>query len=275
VSNLSQLATLLARYADTIRGDWRNLGLLLGQAPAIGLLVAIIFASDLFASPQTRSADGSVPIQDAPLVLFLLAFGMVCFGMCNSAREIAKERTIYRRERHVTLRLGPYVLSKVLLLSLLCALQSLVLLGLVRLKMDFQVDAGGLALMGLTMFLGTLGAMLLGLLLSALATTTDQAITLVAVFLLQQVIFSGLIRLEKLNESIRWVASLTLTRWSYGGLCRITDLPHRWREVGLGSQVHDVLETDPGTAWLWLAGLALVYLGGTLLVLRWKDGRDE
>jgi hypothetical protein len=45
--------------------------------------------------------------------------------------------------------------------------------------------------------------------------------------------------------------------------------------VGLGSQVHDVLETDPGTAWLWLAGLALVYLVGILLVLRWKDRRDD
>jgi len=275
VSNLSQLGTLLARYADTTRGDWRNLCLLLGQAPAIALLMAIIFASNIFASSQHRSADGSVPIQDAPLVLFLLAFGMVCFGMCNSAREIAKERTIYRRERHVTLRLGPYVLSKVLLLSLLCALQSLVLLGIVRLKMDFHVDVEGLAQMGLTMFLGAVGAMLLGLLLSALATTTDQAITLVAVFLLQQVIFSGLIRLEKLSGSIRWVASLTLTRWSYGGLCGITELSHRWREVGLGSQVHEVLKTDLGQAWLAMVSLSLVYLVGILLVLRWRDKRDD
>ena len=52
----------------------------------------------------------------------------------NAAREITKESAIYRRERLANLRIGPYVLSKVVVLTLLVLIQSLILLLLIGLK---------------------------------------------------------------------------------------------------------------------------------------------
>lgn len=268
---LGQLTTLLARYAEVIRSDTRNLWFWLAQAPVIALLIALLFDNDTFASPQVRDATGDWPIHGAPRLLFLMAFSLVCFGLCNAAREIVKEQPIYERERHVSLRIGPYLLSKVLLMGAFAIVQGVVLLGVVATKipLGFSSSEGMTAL--LLLFLGALNAILLGLVISALSSSADQAITLVAVLLLLQVLFSGLVPLQKLPEAMRWIASMCATRWSYGGLCGLTELSPRWNEIGLGPWVDDVMRTAPRRAievLCLLAGLKGALLWGAL---EWKD----
>lgn len=270
---LSQLTTLLARYSEVIRSDTRNLCLWLAQSPVIALLIALLFDNGTFSLTQVRDATGDWPIHAAPRLLFLMAFSIVCFGLCNAAREIVKEQAIYERERHVSLRIGPYLLSKVLLMGAFAAIQAVVLLGVVAGKIPFGFSFSEGITAFLLLFLGALNAILLGLVISALSSSADQAITLVAVLLLLQVLFSGLMSLEKLPESIRWIASMCDTRWSYGGLCGLTELSPRWNELGLGSWVDDVMRTTPRRAieaLCLLAGLKGALLWGAM---EWKDRR--
>lgn len=265
-----QWFALLRRYLEIIRSDTRNLISWVAQAPAVALVIAALFQANIFSASQTPDAQGNLPVQDAPRLLFLLAFTVVCFGLCNSSRELVKERDIYRRERHVGLRILPYILSKVAVLSLVSFCQCSALLLIVCLKIDFGMTSQGLTLMLALLFLGALNAVLLGLLISAWASTSDQAISIIAVLLLLQVIFSGLIPLENMNLVFQGFSALCMTRWAYGGLCGGTDLPRRWADVGLGSQVHDIFRTPILTAliMLMLMGLGLFAALWTMLVTR-------
>ena len=64
----------------------------------------------------------------------MLVLATLWFSLTNAAREIVKERPIYLRERLINLRLFPYLLSKVGVLTVLGVLQVLALFWIVRLK---------------------------------------------------------------------------------------------------------------------------------------------
>ena len=273
VSIAKQGAALLGRYLEVIRSDTRNLVSWIVQAPAVALIIALLFHANIFAQSQSPDAQGNQPIQDAPRLLFLIAFTVVCFGLCNSSRELVKEHDIYRRERHVGLRILPYLLSKIIVLGFVSFFQCLVLLLIVGLKIDFGVGIQGIALMLALLFLGALNAILLGLVISAWASSSDQAVTLIAIILLLQVIFSGLIPLENMNIAFQGFSALCMARWTYGGLCGVTELPKRWADVGLGSQVHDLFRTPVATAITILILMSLGLFAALWVLLVKRDER--
>ena len=267
----AQTATLLSRYGAVVRADARNLLLWMGQAPLVAFLLAMLFDAGIFAATQNRDGDGDWPLHGAPRLLFLMAFSLMCFGLCNAAREIVKERAIYQRERGVALRIGPYLCSKVALLGAIALIQTLVTFAIVSAKVPFHLSAADTLTAISLLFLVTLNAITLGLLVSALASSPDQAITLVAALLLIQVLFSGLVPLQKLPEWLRPFASLCAVRWSYGGLCGLTDLAARWQNLGLGAWADDVMKTQARHAIQMLCLLALGSFGATWLTLEWKS----
>src|SRR5215472_15987672 len=76
--------------------------------------------------------------EDAQKILFIMAFAAVFFGCINGSGAIVKEVAIYRRERAVNLGLVPYLSSKIIVLGVLCLLQSLVLVFFVNLRAPLQ-----------------------------------------------------------------------------------------------------------------------------------------
>ena len=64
---------------------------------------------------------------EASSVLFLMTFAAIMFGCVNAIREIVKEAPIYKRERSVNVGIVPYMFSKIVVLGVLCLLQSLIL----------------------------------------------------------------------------------------------------------------------------------------------------
>src|SRR5947209_74119 len=160
---------------------------------------------------------------NAQTLLFIMAFAGVLFGCLNGIRAIVRENAIYRRERLVNLGIIPYMFSKILVLGILCFLQSAVLIYLVNLKTPLR---GGiflpiLAEIYITLVLTTLAGLMLGLAISALAPNADRAMSFVPIVLIPQVIFSGII--FKLDSPILQVL---------GAL-----FPVRWAMAGLGSSV--------------------------------------
>jgi ABC-type multidrug transport system ATPase subunit len=158
--------------------------------------------------------------EDAQKILFIMSFTAVLFGCVNAVREIVKEAPIYARERAVTVGILPYMFSKIVVLSLLCLFQVAVLAVVINAFAPFEVK--GILMPTVlevycTLALTSLSGLMIGLALSALASSTDRAMSFIPLILIPQVIFSGTI-----FPFTSWVtqifAMFFTARWSIGAL---------------------------------------------------------
>src|SRR4030095_7286633 len=131
------------------------------------------------------------------VIYLYLSLVSLWFGTSVSAREIIRERAVYKRERMVNLRLLPYVGSKIFILLLIVGLQCLLLfatlkvldlVGLISIPGSFG-GLGELLVMILTAFVGVA----LVLFVSAIVKTSEMATSLVPLILIPQILFSGLV----------------------------------------------------------------------------------
>jgi ABC transport system ATP-binding/permease protein len=156
---------------------------------------------------------------DAQKILFIMAFAAVMFGVINGAREIVKEEPIYRRERTVNLGIAPYLYSKLIVLGILCAVQSLVLVVVVNAKTPFErgIFMPVFAEIYISMFLTSLAGLTLGLMISALSPNSDRATSMIPIILIPQVIFSGII--FSLNTPVmQFLGSFWAARWAMAAM---------------------------------------------------------
>ncbi len=156
---------------------------------------------------------------NAQKILFIMAFAAVMFGCNNGAREIVKEEPVYRRERTVNLGIMPYMFSKIVVLGILCLLQSAVL-GIVvalRAPFDHSTFLPPLVEMYFSLALTSLAGLMLGLAVSALVPNNDRATSFIPIILIPQVIFSGII--FQLNSPVLQIlGALFAARWSMAAL---------------------------------------------------------
>ncbi|MCA9619102.1 MAG: FHA domain-containing protein [Myxococcales bacterium] len=209
-STRGQFRLLFSRYFKTKIRDKVGTGILMLQAPIIGVLLAVVFggqadevpawclgALQQLAQRTGTKASGDVfgtlaVTQDRTAAIFFLVVSAIWFGTSNAAREIVRERSIYLRERMVNLGLLNYVLSKFILLSLLCVVQCAMLLGIVFFALGFSG--------GMPAFFQELAALIataitavgIGLLLSTLVTSSEAAMALTPIALIPQVVLGGL-----------------------------------------------------------------------------------
>jgi ABC transport system ATP-binding/permease protein len=292
VSRRRQFSILVRRYLRIMIGDRRTLMILLMQAPIIAGILLLVAKED--ALQNVESSHGR-------LVLFLLALVAVWFGILNSAREITKEAAIYRRERLASLRIGPYVLSKVFVLALLCLLQSVVLLAILAIKVDFTAEVveftkggpihhlrgeflgpfGFVLGLGITTFLTSMTGLGLGLLLSSAASTSDRAMSIIPLALVPQIVFA--LALMPLPTAGAWISYITSSRYAmegFGSLGRLP-IPRDYSNCEIPGNprscaVYPSVSYDPGTEhiltqWGILAAYAVVCLLLTTYVLARRD----
>lgn len=211
---LHQGWALLRRNLAIKRRDVAHTLILLLQAPLIGLLIVMVFGSDVRA--EMTAGNFATAAQATATTLFLTAVATLWFGCSNAAREIVAERAIYHRERMVNLKIPSYLGAKLTMLGLLGGLQCAALLAVVY----FGCGLDGswppmLVLLWLTALVGT-G---LGLILSALANTSEVAISLVPLILLPMVILGGIMQpVHKLDRPVEVLAQTMASRWSFEGL---------------------------------------------------------
>ena len=160
---------------------------------------------------------------EASSVLFLMTFAAIMFGCVNAVREIVKEAPIYKRERAVNVGILPYMFSKIVVLGVLCLLQSLILIICISIFDPFHHSTflPPFLEVYITLTLTSWSGLMLGLMVSALAPNNDRAAGVVPLLLLPQAIFSG--------------AIFPLTNW----FLQIIGVffPARWAMVALSSSV--------------------------------------
>jgi ABC-type multidrug transport system ATPase subunit len=160
------------------------------------------------------------------MLLFLMVLIVLWFGCNNAAKEIVKEEAIYGRERAVNLGIFPYLASKFLVLSLITALQALMLMVLIhgtlylfhvwlghpippaQYRLDDAAEFGVLGLLSMT-------GVALGLALSACVATPDRATSLLPYVLIPQIILGGGILM--IREGPLWWLAILLSPayWAY------------------------------------------------------------
>jgi len=266
-SLLRQTWTLVGRYAHTLGRDRRTIGALLGQAPLIGFLIAMLYPRDVLALPDTS------PTRSAQFV-FLLVTAALWLGLIDSCREIVRERAIILRELAVGVRLDAQIIAKSIILFSIAAVQCLLLLAVVAALRPFHssLSAYGevLALLVLTSW-----AMVgLGLLVSTVARSVDQATSVIPLLLIPQLLFGGaLVALERMGTVIKILADLTVSRWAFAGAgsaielnSRLAEEPRAAKLSGYGTAFFSI---RPAVAALVLLGLtAAALLGAALLLAR-------
>jgi ABC-type multidrug transport system permease subunit len=114
----------------------------------------------------------------------------------NAITEVCKERNLVKREYMTTLSLGAYILSKSVVMALLCAIQSLLFAGMFYLNVGLPEEEllfEPFWEITLTVFMTLLSGASIGMLVSCLSKNEDQAAKFAPILLIPQLLFSGVI----------------------------------------------------------------------------------
>ncbi len=164
------LPILLQRQWAILRSDWRNFLILAGQPLIIAALVSWV-------------------TDERALVMFFAYLATLWFGCSNAAQEIVKEIAIYRRERLIGVGPHAYLTSKFLFLTAITGIQALLLYGALLLG---EGGRDGSVALQLVAVLGTaLASVGIGTAISAYSRTVMQAVMVVPLILIPQIVFSG------------------------------------------------------------------------------------
>ncbi|QKV95699.1 FHA domain-containing protein [Streptomyces sp. NA02950] len=218
----SQLWTLMRRYLSVIASDKGFMGLMVILPAVLGSVSVVIPAKfGLQFAPK-----GSFN-QAAGTILLILVVGMCFTGAANSVRELIKERVIYERERAVGLSRSAYLMSKVIVLGVITALQGVIIcaIGLSTRKLP---EEGLLMPPAAEICVAVIAigftSMMFGLVISALVKTAEKTMPLLVMFAIVQVVFTGVLFKIFGSPGVEQFAWLMPSRWAVGAAGATLDL---------------------------------------------------
>ena len=262
-----QAGVLTRRYLKVFVRDRRNLVLLLLQAPFLGLAAALLFKPDLFA------LDGQGLPSSAAQLLFILVVTMAWLGTISSAREIIKEAAVFVRERAVGVRVSAYLASKLAVLAPLVAIQAAFLAVVVFQLRPLYVSDARYAAVFVVLALTGLVAVAMGLCISAFVKSEEQAMALIPVAMILQLLFGGaIVTVQSMGGVVATLSGLIYVRWAFAGVGEIAEMNARivGDEVFSASNPYGLSFFDvpfPATVAI-LGAFAAVFLLATGVLLR-------
>jgi ABC-type multidrug transport system ATPase subunit len=265
-SGLTQWGVLTRRTLETFVRNRLTVAILVGSPALVIGMFATLFRPGAF-DLQDPSPSSMV------MIGFWVVFAAFFFGLTYGLLQICTERTILCRERHVGLRLGAYVASKVTVLVPFLLLVIVAMLGVLRL-LDRLPDRPLPTYASITVGLLLCAVAALGLLTSAMVGNVPQATLALPMLCFPAVLFSGAILPVNLMANTGAALSAVIpTRWAFEAIGH--DLGARRILAEGGSPLGPPLlesygdaGTQPtGTYWLVLAAFAVVLLIATWGVL--------
>jgi len=220
-----QMAVLSKRHIHVMLNDRIRLIMILLQAPLLAALIALVANGEQFEQYEMTKS-----------LLFALSCSAFWIGILNSIQEICKERNILKREYMTGLHLNAYILSKTLVMGLVCAVQSFLLTTVFVLLIGHPTQGvmfNSYVELLLTTFLTAMAASATGLFVSSLFKNADRAMTVAPLLLMPQLLFSGLIfKLEGSAKIISWIAACRFSMEGYGTTANLNDLPQKLQQQG-------------------------------------------
>jgi hypothetical protein len=197
---------------------------------------------------------------EAQRLLVVLVVGAAFLGIAPAIREIVQEATIYRRERAVGLSPGAYLASKITIFAIINAIQVVLFVYLALLgrggPSSSVVVPNPMVEIIVAVALVAIACTILGLVISALARTTEQTTPVLVVVVMTQLVLSGgLFELDgqRVLEQVSWIAQ---TRWGFAAGSSTVDLTNM-------APVADKLWDH--TAFAWWRSVTVLAIQGLLL----------
>ncbi|MCG8309210.1 MAG: ATP-binding cassette domain-containing protein [Cytophagales bacterium] len=160
--------------------------------------------------------------ENIPVYIMMAIIVALFMGLTVSAEEIIKDRKILKRESFLNLSWNSYLLSKVFILFVLSAIQTIVFAIIGNLILEIQ---GMTVTYWLILFSISCSANVIGLNISSAFNSAITVYILIPLLIIPQMVLSGLLfSFDKLNEVVSTkgkvpvVADLMVSRWGYEGV---------------------------------------------------------
>lgn len=265
-SFFKQTSILCKRYLKLVMNDKQRLLILLLQAPLLALLISIVADNNSFKQYEMTKS-----------ILFALSCSAFWIGILNSIQEVCKEKVILKREYMTGLKLTSYIFSKLIVLSLMCLVQSILLISVFTFTVGLP-DKGLLFNPYLefliTTFLTMLSASTMGIFVSSIFKNSDRAMTTAPILLMPQILFSGLVfKLVGFAKSISVFATCRWAMEGYGSISNLNALKLRLQE-SIPTLVHEYESFFNYTSrhlcrsWLILLGFTVIFSIISIISLR-------
>ncbi|WP_327087062.1 ATP-binding cassette domain-containing protein [Nonomuraea sp. NBC_01738] len=259
-SRVRQFAILARRMLSVIRSDKLATLSMLGLPIVLALMSRMVVGSDGLGRPAGKLGRS----EEAGTLLAILVFGAALMGLIGAIREIVKEGPIYRRERSVGLSPMAYVLSKVAVLSAINIALSALFVSLALWGRDGPADplifpSGSAEIISVVAAVAITSSVM-GLLISSLVSSNEQAMMVMIALVMAQFVFMGKF-IEVIGRSgLEQLSWLVPTRWGYAAAAATVNL----RKIDI-TKPKDELWNHTASAWLW--SMMLLVVMGVVLAL--------
>ncbi|MCJ7448304.1 MAG: ATP-binding cassette domain-containing protein [Bacteroidales bacterium] len=213
----SQIRTFIKRNITRKLADRQYITINLMEAPLLAFILGYI---------SKYSEDGIYLFstnKNYPVFLFMAVIVALFIGLTVSAEEIFRDRKILEREKFLDLSRLSYLLSKVSILFVISAIQSLSFVVVANAILEVR---GMLFQQWLILFSTACFGNILGLNISAGMRTAVSIYILIPLILVPQLLLGGaMIKFDDLHQSISKkiyvpvVGDIMATRWAYEAIC--------------------------------------------------------
>jgi ABC transport system ATP-binding/permease protein len=224
---LRQLSTIARRQVRLVISD-RGYSVFLAVLP---FLIGALSLTVKGPKPGLGPADplGLAPTQPQ-YIMVLLNIGAVFMGTALTIRDLIGERPIFRREQAVGLSTTAYLLAKVTVFCIFATVQAGISTIIVRLGKGAPTahppffDNSTFSLF-VTVAGTCVASAILGLMLSAVAQTTEQIMPLLVVSIMSQLVLAGGMIPVTGRAGLNQLSWLTPGRWGYAAGASSIDFP--------------------------------------------------
>ena len=210
------------------------------EAPALAFILAYVirYIADPMSNTYIFRENENIPI-----FIFMSLIVALFLGLIVSAEEIFRDRKILKREAFLNLSKSSYLVSKILILIAISAIQSLmfVLIANSILEVKGMYFTYWLALFSTAVF-----ANILGLNISASFNSAVTIYIIIPLLMIPMMVLSGaMFSFDKLNRNVGsvnkvpLVAEFMVTRWSYEAL-----MVHQFKDNKFEKYFYDIQKRE-------------------------------
>jgi len=220
-SKLSQLWLFFIRDLLSKLSNKQYLTITLLEAPLLGLMLSF-FVKYFAENDGTEVVYSFYQNENLPQYIFIAVIVSLFLGLTVAAEEIHKDKKLLKRESFLHLSRHSYLLSKLLILFLVSAIQTTLFVGIG----NFVLEIDGMFWhYWIILFSTSCAANVLGLNISSAFNSAKVIYIVVPILIIPQLLFSGVIvKFDKLHpvisrsNSVPWIGNIMLSRWAYEGL---------------------------------------------------------
>ncbi|MGZ4066275.1 MAG: ATP-binding cassette domain-containing protein [Bacteroidia bacterium] len=220
-NRFKQFMTFTIRDIKSKLTNTQYLAITLIESPVLALILAFFIRYFYTDAENTRGyiyGDN----ENVPIYMFMSVVVALFVGLSVSAEEIIRDRKIQKRESFLNLSRSSYLISKIWIMFLLSAIQTITfilvgnsLLGIRGMWGDYW----------LVLFTSSCFANMLGLNISSSFNTAVTIYILIPFLIIPQLLFSGvMVKFDKLNPvvaeqgGVPWIGEAMTSRWAFEAL---------------------------------------------------------